>query len=218
VQVELRTVSGCTRVTLGEFELSTGNRVVVAGGTLRATAADGAGFLDVRRGTNVLQAGLVDVDRLVLANKSTPTIDVFTGGFGNADSITTPIASGSATPYPSTIAVAGVTGIVTKVTVTLPALSHNSPIELDILLVGPAGQKVMLMSDAGSIFDVSGVSLTFDDSAPGLIPFDSQMSGGIYRPTDYESGDIMPAPAPAGPYSNALSRNDAVEREPPIGN
>ena len=31
--------------------------------------------------------------------------------------------------------------------------------DLDVLLVGPAGQRVMLMSDAGGSADVSGVSL-----------------------------------------------------------
>src|SRR5207249_2659350 len=41
---------------------STNNRVIVDGGTLRASNASGTGTLDVRGGTNVLNAGLIDVD------------------------------------------------------------------------------------------------------------------------------------------------------------
>ena len=47
---------------------ATNNRVVVDGGTLRVTNAAGTGVLDVRRGTNVFNAGLIDADRLLLTN------------------------------------------------------------------------------------------------------------------------------------------------------
>ncbi len=196
------------KVFVGRGDSSTNNRVVVQNGTLRATNATGTGVLDVRRGTNVLNSGLVDVDNLVLTNKGTPTITRFTNGFGTAEPVILPNQSGPANPYPSTIAVAGLTGVVTKVTVTLTNLHHVQPDDMDILLVGPAGQKVMLMSDAGDSVGILSVSLTFDDSAPALLPDGAQISGGTYRPTDYEIGDIMPAPAPPGPYSAALTSFD----------
>src|SRR5262249_6256873 len=44
------------------------NRVSVDGGTLSVTNTAGTAVLDVRRGTNVLNAGLVDVDVLRLTN------------------------------------------------------------------------------------------------------------------------------------------------------
>jgi T5SS/PEP-CTERM-associated repeat protein len=47
---------------------SANNRVTVDGGTLRVTNAAGTGLLDVRRGTNVLNAGLVEVDQLLVTN------------------------------------------------------------------------------------------------------------------------------------------------------
>lgn len=47
---------------------STNNRVVVDGGTLRVTNAAGTSVFDVRRGTNVLTAGLVEVDQLLSTN------------------------------------------------------------------------------------------------------------------------------------------------------
>ena len=55
-------------IIVGEDALSTNNRVVVHGGTLRAANANGDATLDVRRGTNVLNAGLIDVDVLLLTN------------------------------------------------------------------------------------------------------------------------------------------------------
>ena len=57
----------------GDTPLSTNNRVVVDGGTLQVTntlplTVLGAGVLEVRHGTNVLSAGLIDVDQLLLTN------------------------------------------------------------------------------------------------------------------------------------------------------
>jgi uncharacterized repeat protein (TIGR01451 family) len=51
---------------------------------------------------------------------------------------------------------------------------------------------------------VSGITLTFDDSAAGL-PFATTISGGTYHASDYPPGDSFPAPAPGGPYGTNLS-------------
>ncbi len=111
---------------------------------------------------------------------------------------------GPATTYPSTLTVAGVTGAVSKVTVTLNRLTHTYPDDLDILLVGPAGQKVMLLSDLGSGISVTDVTLTFDDSAAPISPA-AALASGTYHPTDNFAGETLPAPAPAGPYGTSLS-------------
>jgi T5SS/PEP-CTERM-associated repeat protein len=55
-------------LTVGATATATNNRVVVDGGTLRVTNGPSTGLLDIRRGTNVLNAGLVEVDRLFLTN------------------------------------------------------------------------------------------------------------------------------------------------------
>jgi len=112
---------------------------------------------------------------------------------------------GRATPYPSTNIVSGLLGTVIKLTVTLSNLNHTWPDDLDILLVGPEGQKVILMSDAGQERDLTNVTLTFDDLAGELLPNASQIVSGTFRPSDYESGDVLPSPVPAGPYGTALS-------------
>jgi len=54
-------------VVVGSEATSTNNRSIVDGGTLLARDA-GAGALDIRRGTHVLNAGLIDVDLLLLTN------------------------------------------------------------------------------------------------------------------------------------------------------
>ncbi len=113
-------------------------------------------------------------------------------------------AFGSATPYPSTLQVNGVSGNLFKVTATLNQISHTYPDDLDILLVGPSGQKVMLMSDAGEGESLVNVTLTFDPLATISLPNSTQIIGGTYLPTDYESGEAMPAPAPPGPYGTDL--------------
>src|SRR6266540_3572554 len=79
--------------------------------------------------------------------------------FTNATPIIFP-AGAPASPYPSTISVSQITGAVVNVSVSLNDVSHVFPDDLDVLLVGPGGQ-VMLMSDAGGGNSVSGVDLTF---------------------------------------------------------
>jgi hypothetical protein len=47
-------------------------------------------------------------------------------------------------PYPSNITVAGLTGSVTKVAVTLKNMDHTFPDDVDVLLVGPTGRKMII--------------------------------------------------------------------------
>jgi uncharacterized repeat protein (TIGR01451 family) len=127
----------------------------------------------------------------------------------NPQSIVVP-ALGVASPYPSTVAVSGVTGVVNKVVVRVNGLSHGFFRDIDMLLVGPKGQKVMLMSDVGPGTSMSDLDLVFDDSGPAMPtgPFNS----GTYRPTDYEpEAETIGAPAPAPPYANTLSVFNGVD-------
>src|SRR6185295_14219742 len=100
--------------------------------------------------------------------------------------------NGSASPYPSKIVVAGLPSNPSKVTVTLKGLSHTYPDDLDILLVGPGGQKVILMSDAGGGNGMNNVTLTFDDAAASNLPDSSAIVSGSYKPTDFVTGDTFP--------------------------
>jgi len=136
------------------------------------------------------------------------------GPFANPTSITIP-NSGSGSPYPSTISVSGVTGTVNRVIVQLLGFNHTFPGDVDVLLVGPGGQKVILLSDVGSSFDVVNVNLTLDDTAAASLPVSTLITSGTYRPTNSGTGDTFAAPAPAGPYGLALSDFNGVS---PNGN
>ncbi|HEY1017147.1 MAG TPA: hypothetical protein VGE07_30815 [Herpetosiphonaceae bacterium] len=123
----------------------------------------------------------------------------------NPAAITIP-ESGTASPYPSTIAVSGVTGNITKARVRLNGLSHTFPDDIDVLLVGPTGRAVILMSDAGGSFDLNNVTLTFDDAAATALPDTTQIISGSYRPTNIgPTGDVFGGTAPTGPYSTTLA-------------
>ena len=125
----------------------------------------------------------------------------------NANTIKIPSSgnSGPASVFPSTISVSGVTDTVSKVTVTLRGMTHTSPDDMDVLLVGPAGQKLLLMSDAGGGGNINNVTLTFDDSAASALPDSGQITSGTWQPANYGSGDTFSSPAPGAPYEATLS-------------
>ncbi len=126
--------------------------------------------------------------------------------FGNTTTIVIPGTGtiGKANLYPSTVNVSGFSGEVLAVTVTLNGFSHTFADDVDILLVGPGGQSVLLTSDAGGSIDVSDLTLTFEDGAAALPDFGPLVSG-TFAPTDFGGGDTFPAPAPLEPYGTALS-------------
>jgi uncharacterized repeat protein (TIGR01451 family) len=120
----------------------------------------------------------------------------------------TPIALAdfsSATPYPSAINVSCVPGPITQLTVTVTNLSHTYAADIDILLVGPAGQAVMLMSDVGGGNPINNATIDFSDAAAGLLPQSAPVVTGAYQPTNYSPEDLMPVPAPLGPYAASLA-------------
>jgi uncharacterized repeat protein (TIGR01451 family) len=125
-------------------------------------------------------------------------------GFTNGQQITIPDI-GAANPYPSVINVAGVTGQVGKVTVTLSGLTHTYPHDVSALVVGPSGASVLVLSHAADVSSVSDVTLTFDDAADSELPGTGQMSTGTWKPSVYSPSPIFSNPAPAGPYSSLLS-------------
>ena len=111
--------------------------------------------------------------------------------------------TGIASPYPLLINIAGAPPSLGSLSVSLTSLSHTFPSDLDILLVGPGGQKVMLLSDAGGSTPVTGINLVLSDGGPPATS--AALTSGMYHPTDLQPGDVLPAPAPAGPHATALS-------------
>jgi hypothetical protein len=99
------------------------------------------------------------------SNSGAITINDATATGDTCDTVT----PGNASPYPSQITVAGLTGTVSDVNVILSGLTHTFPLDVDVLLVGPRGQSTILMAEIGGDVDINGVNLTFDDAAVVLV-------------------------------------------------
>jgi hypothetical protein len=122
----------------------------------------------------------------------------------------------SAVEYPSTIDVSGEPPNIAKLTVTINSFAHTFPDDVDILLVGPTGRTLRLMSDAGGGINVSNEVYVFDDTGPPM-PDSMAVHSGTYRPTNYTpSGvcqgggvqgpsDVFNDPAPGPPYGVSLA-------------
>lgn len=122
--------------------------------------------------------------------------------------------SGASSVYPSNIPVSGMGTSITKVTVSLKGVSHTFPDDIGVLLVGPTGIKVRLMTDVGGQNDINNINLTFDDAATTSLPDGTTLSSGTYKPTQgtdnggtllYAHQTNFVSPAPIAPYVNTLS-------------
>ncbi len=197
-----------TGVDVADFSLTTTGEISGAGvGGVNGGPAVYTVTVNTGSGNGTLRLDLKasDTDIRDLAGNS------ISGGF-TAEEVyevcnTAPItinSVGSASPYPSTIILTDLPEIVTDVNVQLIGLTHTWPDDIDILLVGPQGQNLILMSDAGNDDDINNISLTFDDSATQNLPDSSSITSGTYRPTNYEGEDSFPGPAPSPSGATAL--------------
>ena len=139
---------------------------------------------------------------------------VVTGNqFCNPGPLTVP-TSGVAIQYPARIFVSGLSGLVSKVTLSLRNMNGVRPDDLDILLVGPTGARFVVMSDAGGPTDSAGITLTLADAAGNLVPDNGPLSNGTFRPSSYtpagQGADAFASPAPAGPHNEAAPTGAAT--------
>jgi subtilisin-like proprotein convertase family protein len=122
--------------------------------------------------------------------------------------------SGPANPYPATRTISGHTGVISDLNVRIDGIWHQRPDDLDLLLVGPQGEKVVLMSDACGTFEVAAFGWAWDDEAAAPMPdgdATNRCGTPFHRPADYEPGESWPAPAPPGPHATALSAFDGTD-------
>ncbi|MBS1795849.1 MAG: VCBS repeat-containing protein [Acidobacteria bacterium] len=133
---------------------------------------------------------------------------------GPADRTAAGSPPGLPSNYPSIADINGLGGTITKVRVTLTNFTHTFPADFDILLVGPQGQRTILMSDAGGGNPgVTGQTYVFDQSAAVDFPLNTNAPGGVYRPFNnigsptIEPGGIdnFPAPGPGSANYGAAS-------------
>jgi streptogramin lyase len=115
-----------------------------------------------------------------------------------------------AEPYPAKIEVSGLQGTVTDVNVRFNGLHHAFADDVEALLVGPQGQKALLIADStgGMARDVAaGPVLTFDDEG---VTSPTWLVSGVFKPIVPSTSPTFDAPAPAGPYGSALSLFDGT--------
>jgi subtilisin-like proprotein convertase family protein len=144
-----------------------------------------------------------------------PTLLTVSGLPGSGSFTSAPItinAFGLATPYPQTLAVAGLPAGATVSSVQLNGFNHTWAGDVDIALSGPtyvAGgqiQTAMLLSDLGNdgFVNATNVNLKFQDGAP-RVPTTSPMVSGTYSCTnDGAVTDAMPLPGPTTTVTNPL--------------
>lgn len=125
-----------------------------------------------------------------------PKFKTVTRTFSNATPITIPDNTDPVTPYPSEIKVKGLRrGRLLDVNVTLHNFSHTYPDDVDVMLESPNSRRAVIMSDVGSSFDVSNLTIKLDDQAAALLPPNTQLGSGTFRPTNDGLVDNFPAPA-----------------------
>jgi uncharacterized repeat protein (TIGR01451 family) len=152
------------------------------------------------------------IANLLLADDSGPAGSVlfrFTIGgqasvsFTNSNLITI-VDNSIASPYPSAISVQGIGGRITKVTATIRNLTHGFPDDIDMVLEGPSGQHVTLMSDAGGRDDVSGLNITFDGDSTNQLSDLGPLTSGTFSPTNYAGPGTADAfPTLTGSFTNS---------------
>ena len=98
--------------------------------------------------------------------------------------------NGNADPYPAELEVSGLVGPLKAISVILRDVNHTFPGDMDVLLVGPNGKSVVLMSDQGSNGRLENVDLTFNDAGASLAN-NNNIGSGTYKPSDNDaqSGD-----------------------------
>ena len=75
-------------------------------------------------------------------------------------------------------------------------LSHDTPKDLDILLVAPDGRSALVMGDAGGASAVNGIDLTLDDDAKRALPSAGAISARSYRPANHDDSVVLAASVP----------------------
>lgn len=197
----------------GTFDVTVLNNETYAGERKFSLSLSNASGNAVVGTPNIATATIAEDDKpgtFVFENNEFSSVGTIPGA---ADG--TPLA---ATVYPMTLDVSNITGSVIRVSVKLTGVTHEFPRDMDILLVGPTGEAVMLLSDAGggSNDALSSADLMFDDSGAvvanrdvGLVP------GASYTPINLDPvNDVLLPPAPPGPFGTSLS---AFANLPPEG-
>jgi len=150
---------------------------------------------------------------------SVPAAQSFSGTSGGIiiDSLNPDPDPLPAVPYSSDIEVSGLVGIITSVSVSINRLQHNSPDDLDMLLVAPNGRSFHFWSDVGGGSlspppEIPIVTVTVSDLGTDFLPDHAPLvDGTTYKPFNNDTeGDVFPPPAPGPPYGEPNAAGGAT--------
>jgi len=115
----------------------------------------------------------------------------------------------NATPYPSSIVVTNLPGVITKATATMNKMGHAHASDIAILLVAPVGTNTLLMEQAGGPNTFTNVTLTFDSTASAPLTTAAPATGtnlpsALQTAAVFHTSSTGVAP-PAGPYGTSLT-------------
>jgi Ca2+-binding RTX toxin-like protein len=114
----------------------------------------------------------------------------------------------------STLTITGLPGAITDLYLTLTGVDHTFAGDLDILLVGPDGTKLMVMSDIGGNADLEDATLILRDSAdqalPAVAPVDGIIAPGPWRPLAQDNVETLADFGLTGSAINAATGNGFI--------
>ena len=114
--------------------------------------------------------------------------------------------------YPATLKLEGGDGPITHVKAFLTGVTHSDPDGLDVALVAPTGNGIVLMSDACGGNQITNLTFLFDPSLGGTLVDDGPCSSGAFLPSNFSPADTWPAPGPGALTNTNL--NTLVGRNP----
>ena len=115
---------------------------------------------------------------------------------------------GNTSGVSSTISVTGQPTSISTISVTIPNISHSWYDDLDIMLISPTGQRLVLMSDCGGNNPGNGNrNYTFVQGGTVLNDGSPPTASGNVSPTGFETPDTWPDGAPTISSMNQLTGN-----------
>lgn len=205
----MKRVSNSTAVTNGTVTFREGAGPLAANVPLNSNGIATFTTSALTEGNHIISADYNGVVGAFAASSTSITqrVDnataVSSNRFSNPGAISIPGDGDPPVVYPSRILVSGA-GAVSNISVTLSNISIDRPDDLELLLVSPTGQQIVLLSDAGgTATPASGVTLEFSDAAGSIIASNGPMISGNFKPTSVNNTAAgFPPPAPAGPYNH----------------
>jgi subtilisin family serine protease len=127
--------------------------------------------------------------------------------------------SGPATPYPSTLTVSGLSGVIgnepNSLQVRINGFSHTYPGEVSFLLEGPTGARLLIQSFVAEGEDANNHVYTISDAGAEKMSTSALVQGSVYKPTALSLSNgfslpNFPSPGPGNSYNNPGPANNGT--------